>query len=142
MDPAAEVLRRFYEAEETYMSSDHPDFAVIARTLHPACAIFQPASLPYGGAWHGHEGFERWLRKFGAAWSALSVQDSRVFPTGDGETVFSMSHVHAIARATGKPADWPLLQYFKVRDGLILELRPFHWDTASMLPALDGGPPS
>ena len=46
------------------------------------------------------------------------------------------SHVYAIARASDEAVDWPLFQFFKMRGNKIIELRPFHWDTAAMLPAL------
>ena len=78
------------------------------------------------------------MRSFRATWSALSVRDPRVFLTEDEAIIFSRSHVHATARATGRRTDWPLLQQIEVRDGLILTLQPFHWDTAAMLSALAG----
>ncbi len=136
MIPAQAVLERFYVAEEAYMAAGVPDFAPLAATLHPDCLIRQPATLPYGGDWRGHAGFEAWMRGFRATWSALSVHDPRVFPTEDEAVIFSRSHVHATARATGRRTDWPLLQQIEVRGGLILTLQPFHWDTAAMLSAL------
>ena len=129
-----DVLQRFYEAEARYMAADQPDFAPVAATLHPDCRLCEPASLPYGGDWRGRDGVERWLRMFKATWSSLEVRDSQVF--GDGDTLFSRSHVYATARATNKPTDWPLLQQFTLSQGGVLELRPFHWDTAAILPAL------
>ena len=113
-----------------------PDFAPVAATLHTRCLIRQPAALPYGGEWRGHSGFEAWMRSFRTTWSALSVRDPGVFLTGDEAVIFSRSHVHATARATRRRTDWPLLQQIEVRDGLILTLEPFHWDTAAMLSAL------
>ena len=74
---------------------------------------------------------------FGAQWASLEVKGSEFYPVDD--VVFSRSHVYAVARATGQPADWPLLQFFRVRNNRILELRPFHWDTAGLLPALQSG---
>ena len=108
----------------------------MAATLDAECVLYQPASLPYGGEWRGPAGFEQWMKAFGEQWTSLEVKDSRFYT--DGDVVFSHSHIYAIARATGQAVDWPLLQFFKVRDGKILELRPFHWDTAAMLPALQG----
>ena len=136
MTPAQAVLGRFYAAEEVYMAADAPDFAPVAATLHADCLIRQPAALPYGGEWRGQDGFEAWMRSFRTTWSALSVRDPHVFLTEDAATIFSRSHVHATARATGRRTDWPLLQQIEVRDGLILTLQPFHWDTAAMLSAL------
>ncbi len=135
--PAIAVIQRFYEAEATYLQpGGGGDFNALTATLDAECVLYQPASLPYGGEWRGPAGFERWLQAFGRQWSALEVKDSRFYP--DGDVVFSHSHVYATARASGQAVDWPLLQFFKVRQGKILELRPFHWDTAAMLPALKG----
>lgn len=136
MNPAQAALERFYAAEEDYMAAEAPDFAPVAAALHAECVLRQPAALPYGGEWRGHAGFEAWMRRFRATWSALSVRDPRVFLTTDEAVIFSRSHVHATARATGRWTDWPLLQQIEVRDGLILMLQPFHWDTAAMLSAL------
>ena len=132
--PAVAAIERFYAAEAAYLRPGGGDFAALAATLDPECVLYQPASLPYGGEWRGPAGFERWLRAFGEQWSSLEVRDSEFYPVGD--VVFSRSHVDAVARATGQPADWPLLQFFRVHDARILELRPFHWDTAAMLPVL------
>ncbi len=136
MTQAEAALERFYAAEEAYMAAELPDFATVAATLHPDCLIRQPAALPYGGEWRGHTGFEAWMRSFRATWSALSVRDPQVFLTQEAAVVFSRSHVYATARMSGLRTDWPLLQQIEVRDGLILMLQPFHWDTATMLSAL------
>jgi ketosteroid isomerase-like protein len=134
LNTALDTLMRFYEAETAYLAPDGGDFRVIAAMLDPECVLYQPRSLPYGGEWRGHEGFEKWMQKLGEQWSSLEVKDPELYPSGD--VVISRSQVYAVARATGHRIDWPLLQFFKVRNGKILELRPFHWDTAAMLPAM------
>lgn len=131
---AEAAVGRFYKAEAAYMASNFPDFAPIAELLSEDVLLCEPASLPYGGEYRGHAAFERWLRAFRETWSSLDVRGSETFALGD--LVFSRSHVYAVSRATGRPADWPLLQYFRIEDGRIAELRPFHWDTAAILPAL------
>lgn len=131
---AAKAIQDFYEAEAAYMASDTRNFAPVAEMLSKDVLLCEPASLPYGGEYRGHDGFERWLRAFADTWSSMEVRHSEVFAMGD--VVFNRSHVYAKARATGAPADWPLLQYFRIKDGRVAELRPFHWDTAAMLPAL------
>ncbi len=50
-------LERFYAAESAYLLAAEPDFSPVAATLDPECVIYQPDSLPYGGAWRGHAGF-------------------------------------------------------------------------------------
>lgn len=133
--PAITVIQRFYEAETAYLTPGGGNFEALAATLDPECVLYQPASLPYGGEWRGPAGFERWLKAFSAQWFSLEVKDSEFYPVGD--VVFSRSHVYAVARVSNQAVDWPLLQFFRLRGAKILELRPFHWDTAAMLPALN-----
>ena len=139
MSSATDALERFYAAEADYMAHEDGAFAPVAATLHPECLIREPEALPYGGEWRGHAGWERWMQAFRATWSALSVEGAEMFETGDAAVVFSRSHVRATARATERPAEWTLLQQVEVRDGLILRLEPFHWDTAAILSALEPG---
>lgn len=133
-DPTSTLLR-FYEAETAYLASEHRDFAVIAATLDPECVLHQPESLPYGGEWRGAKGFEAWMVAFGEAWSELEVIDPQFFPSGP-DSIFVRSHVVAVARRSKTRAEWNLLQHFRIRDGRILELRPFHWDTNILVAAL------
>lgn len=129
------TLQRFYDAETTYLLSAERDFAGIAATLDPECVIYQPASLPYGGEWRGHAGFEAWMQAFSRAWTSLEVRDAELFPHED--VIVSRSHVYARARTNGRSIDWPLLQFFRMRNARILELRPFYWDTATLVEVLN-----
>ena len=128
-------LQRFYAAESAYLLAVEPDFGAIAATLDPECVIYQPASLPYGGEWRGHTGFEAWLQAFRDVWSSLEVKGAGVFSVGD--VLVSRSHVYARARRNQCEADWPLLQFIRVREARILELRPFYWDTAALLAVIN-----
>ena len=114
---AIATLKRFYAAESAYLLAVEPNFGPIAATLDPECVIYQPASLPYGGDWRGHAGFEAWLRAFREVWSSLEVKESEIFAFGD--VLVSRSHVYARARENGREADWPLLQFFRLRKARI-----------------------
>ena len=133
------TLRRFYTAETAFLAPGGGDFTPIAETLDPDCVLYQPASLPYGGEWRGPEGFRAWMTAFGKVWSTLEVVDPQFYPSGD-DVIVSRSHVHAVSRVTGRNVDWPLMQFFRVRDDRIVELRPFHWDTAALLAGIGGRP--
>ena len=130
-----ETLQRFYKEESAYLEAPENGFAGIAATLDPECVIYQPASLPYGGEWKGHSGFEEWMKAFSQQWDSLEVTSPDLYPHGD--VIVSRSHVYAIAKSSGRKVDWPLLQFFRICDGKILELRPFYWDTAALLSALN-----
>lgn len=76
------------------------------------------------------------MKAFAQQWTSLEAREAEFFPLGD--VVVSKSHVYARSRAGGHEVDWPLLQFFRFRGGLILELRPFHWDTAAILRSIHG----
>ncbi|AWT51484.1 nuclear transport factor 2 family protein [Mycolicibacterium smegmatis] len=132
---AIEVLHRFYAAEAAYMESEPKDFAVVAATLHPDCVMHQPEALPYAGQWHGYQGFERWMAAFSEVWSSLTVTAPQFYSAGP-DVVFVRSTVHATARANRAQLSWPLLQMITIKDGLILEIQPFYWDTALLAQSL------
>lgn len=78
LDVAFDTLECFYKAEEEYLASGSGDFSAIEDTLDPNCIIFQPSSLPYGGEWRGHSGFEIWMKAFAQEWSSMEVKDSHL----------------------------------------------------------------
>ena len=76
------------------------------------------------------------MKAFAQQWAFMEVSGSELYPIGS--VVVSKSHVYAIRRLNGKRLDWPLLQFFRLRDGRILELSPFYWDTAALVKNLEG----
>ena len=74
------------------------------------------------------------MQAFSRVWTSLEVKESELFPLGD--VVVSRSHVYARARGNGCEADWPLLQFFRLRGERIFELKSFHWDTAALVEVL------
>lgn len=138
MNTAKSVLERFYEAEAEYVSSGGQDFGPVAATLHEDVVIIQADSLPFGGEWRGHDGFEGWMRAFGEAWSAASAQDVRIVE--DRDTVIVLATMEATARATGEEVRAPICHVVRVRDGLLAEFRVFYWDTAATNRALANSP--
>ena len=130
------TMERFYAAEAKFMAEGASDFSEVAAMLDAECALFEPESLPYGGEWRGVAGVEAWMKQFSAIWRTLEVREPEMHVLGD--LVVSRSHVYAVTRATGRPVDWPLLQFVRLRAGKILELRPFHWDTAKIIEQMKG----
>ena len=95
-----EALQRFYQAGSEYVQTGGKDFGPVAATLHPQIVMIQADSLPFGGQWHGREGFERWMQAFGEAWSSVSATDLRFFEHDD--TVVVVAQMEATARASGQ----------------------------------------
>ena len=122
-----EALERFYQAESEYVQTGGKDFGPVAATLHPQIVMIQADSLPFGGQWHGRDGFETWMQAFGEAWSSVSATDLRFFEQDD--TVVVVAQMEATARASGQSFRAPICHVVRIRDGLLMEFRMFYWDT-------------
>ncbi len=126
----AEMIRRFYEAEAAYMNAGGSDagasFAAMAATLDPEVVLHQSPDLPWGGEFRGHHGYEDWARRISRAFDRLEVADARVFDQGD--TVVIACRLITHARETGETLDLPMVQVVRVRNGRIVEFRPFYWN--------------
>jgi len=134
---ALAALERFYSAEEEYVRSDDKDFAVIADTLHEDVVMKQASSLPYGGEWKGHKGFEAWMQAMNSVWSKLEHFDVQVFDAGQ-DTIFTRARAVVTLRANGQRYEFPILHQVTVRDNKIFTAEPFYWDTAALLAYLAG----
>jgi len=129
-----EALQRFYRAEAEYVRTGGEDFGPVAATLHPHIVMIQADSLPYGGQWHGREGFERWMQAFSQAWSSASTTDVRFFEHDD--TVVVVAETEATARDSGESFRTSICHIVRIRDGLLMEFQVFYWDTVAMNRAL------
>ncbi len=126
----ADVIRRFYDAENAYMNAGGPNgsasFAAMADTLDPDVVLHQTPDLPWGGEFHGHAGYEDWARKMSDAFDQLEVKDTRVLSEGD--VVVILCRLVTRSRKTGQTLDLPMAQEVRVKDGRIVEFRPFYWN--------------
>jgi len=115
-------LRAFYEG-------------LVAGNLAPADALFnydnlvmyEPESLPYGGAYRGKKGLLEGIAAIAAVWKRISFSDLR-YSLGEDLAIVNFT-MHAISRATGKELAMPVCEVWKFRDGRVVEVAPFYWDT-------------
>jgi len=132
---APAVLARFYAAETLYMATGGPrggDFSGMAATLAPDIILHQSPDLPYGGMYHGHDGFRAWAEEMGSYFEELDVQDRMIFeaggPDGGMDSVIVQSTLVVKARGTGETRKSPFLQIMSVEAGKICKIQPFYWD--------------
>jgi uncharacterized protein len=98
--------------------------------------IYEPAGLPYGGVYVGHEGFYTLFNKLAATYDELSIPPSVVADCGPA--VVAMTTLCGIAKRTRTRVEMPLNEIFVLRNGKITEIRPYYWDTAAVVAALNG----
>jgi ketosteroid isomerase-like protein len=122
-----------YAAEQRYLAAGGPgvaDFCTLAPFFAPDVVLRQADSLPYGGTWRGHDGMERFFRAMSATWSTFDMVGQRFLATGKTSVV--ETHVDALARATGRRLEFPILQTIDIVGGRIAEVRPYYWDAAAI----------
>lgn len=107
------------------------DLDAAARLLDPEIVIHEAESLPYGGTYHGMEGFFDLFRKLAQEFDKLSITPSIIEDTGP--FVVALTTLNGQQRCTGKAIVMPLFEQFKLKNKLVVEVRPFYWDTAQIM---------
>ena len=97
------------------------------------CELHEPASLPYGGVYRGKEEMRRGITKAIESWGHLEIKKLN-YAVGGDEVVVHLD-ISGVMRKTGKRVSMQTLELWRVRDGKVVELRPFLYDTAAILDA-------
>lgn len=137
---AADILAQFYAAETAYMASppEKRDFmSGMGVVLSPKFTSFQSPDLPWGGDWHGREGFQRWSETMAGYFQGLEVLKPKVYQEGsggDGNSVLVRATLTLTVRGSGKMWERPMVQIVEVdrQKGWIGSIRPFYWDVAGL----------
>ena len=106
----------------------------VLRHLSPDVEVIEAPSMPYPGTFRGHEGFLELSERFAETWRFLPGKTFE-YLTDDKGRVMVLTLGRAVARATEQELEWRLAELFTVRDGLIVEIRPYYWDTAAIAEA-------
>ena len=127
------TLRAFDAAEAAYLT-EGAEFERMAAHLAPDVVMHQASSLPYGGEWHGYEGFQEFIAAMGETWDGLWFDEQQFLSDRDRVVVYSRGRLRA--RRTGRTLKTSLLQWISFRDGLITQFRPYYHDTSAVLATL------
>jgi ketosteroid isomerase-like protein len=106
------------------------DAAQIEALCHPDMVVEDPESLPYGGVYRGFAGMCEVSAKLFAAVADWKVETERVI--GGGEDFVLVQRMTGRARSSGRPVDMSILEHYRFRDGLLVSIRPYYWDTMAM----------
>ncbi len=134
---AFKVLERFYEAERHYMQAGGAkagaSFDGMAATMDPEIALHQSPDLPWGGEYRGHQGFKDWSVKMSECFDFLDVRDPEYFEKDDKLVI--LCRLVTRSRLHGYELDRPMAQVVTVRDGKIMDFRPFYWNVPEYVKA-------
>ncbi|MEM6430941.1 MAG: nuclear transport factor 2 family protein [Deinococcota bacterium] len=123
-----ETVQAFYTALRS------SNYAAVSALLDDDFTLHQAPSLPYGGEYQGVDGIKTFFQLFFDVWERFSSQRVRYVDV-DNHSVLALSQISATT-TTGVDLDMPMAQVFHVKDGKLLEARPFYWDTAAIVQAV------
>ena len=118
------AVRAFLEAFR------NADLAAMEALLAPDFVLRQADGLPYAGVYRGVEGWRGLLHKFGQTWSSLVP--ALVASVGSGPQFALLFDLAFTSRASGKTLNTRVLEFWTLRNGKVVEILPFYWDTAAV----------
>ena len=104
--------------------------------IDPQFTCYEAASLPYGGEYHGPEGLLRLYKAVFSIWETFEVEVKELLDAG--QTVVALIHLRVKLKGSGRTVEMPVAEFWRLRDGKVVELRPFYWDTAQFREKLGG----
>jgi len=96
--------------------------------------VYEQESLPYGGRYEGHDGFQKLFQNLSAHWDDFKFAPQEFMDAG--ETVVAIVQLTGNAKQTGSPLDMTMYELWRMRGGKAVECRSIVWDTAKMLEIL------
>lgn len=137
MKSATQILKAFYDAEGKYMKErdrkGQADFAGIAAVLHPEVVLHQSPDLPFGGEYVGQRRYEEWAIAMSSMFDELEVYEQDFYEKGD--VVVATCMFKTRSRQNRSQQDLPMVQVVRVKDGKIVEFRPFYWNVPEYVAA-------
>ncbi len=113
------------------------DTEALARFVDPELTIVEPDCLPYRGTFTGPEGYADLYRQITACWTDLEIERGAMIGGGEDEPLVIEYFTSATARATGQRIERePNLSIWKFREGKVVSMTPFNFDTVVLCAAL------
>lgn len=105
------------------------DVDAVNALLHPDFKLYEPDGVPYCGEYAGKEGFWELWEKFCATWTDVSISGHHIFESTTEDACAVLMYLSGKAVRTGKDFSTSLIELYRLKDGLIIEIKPFYFDT-------------
>ncbi|MCB2077848.1 MAG: nuclear transport factor 2 family protein [Novosphingobium sp.] len=123
------IVKRFYQ----YLADGDRDGAY-KNIMAEDCVLHEAASLPYGGIYHGRDHMKDVLASVTGRFDEFEVEIYNYLAGGD-EVVVHL-RIAGVGRVSRKPFDTPIMELWRIRDGKVIEMRPFLYDAPQVIAAL------
>ncbi len=100
--------------------------------------LHQTPDLPWGGEFVGVERYADWAAHMSSVFEVVDVQEAEFVETAD--KVIVLCTLVTKANLTGEVMKRPMVQVVTVREGKIIDFRPFYWHVPDYRAAAEGRP--
>ena len=129
-----EIVQAIFDA------SAEKDWNTVKALLHDDIQVFEADSLPYAGVFKGPDNFIALNQKVFDTWDDSNHTIDHII--ADGDHVVILGNMAGRGKATGRSFSVPLAAVWQLKDGKVIEIRPFYFDTKVMHDAHYGSPNS
>ena len=98
--------------------------------------LHQTPDLPWGGEFVGVERYADWAAHMSSVFEVVDVQDAEFVETAD--KVIVLCTLVTKAKLTGDTMRRPMVQVVTVKEGRIVDFRPFYWHVPDYRAAAEG----
>jgi ketosteroid isomerase-like protein len=109
------------------------DLTKVHSLLDPSFVIHYDASLPFGGSYHGIEGFFTVLTTLATSLTDLKTEQLNFMEDTNGEQYTLIINLTARSSASGRPIATQVSEVWTVREGKAVEARIWYWGAAGLL---------
>ena len=142
MQSPQQVLDAFQEAfaegKKKFLATGAWEWEPVEAFLSDDCVIYEADGLPHAGAYRGRSSLREVSAKIRGSWKDLKVEEVVAWQViaedaevqeREGVMLFGLVEFSATSIATGKSFSMPVADIYRVKDGLIREMRPIYYDT-------------
>jgi hypothetical protein len=116
-------------AEKLVAAMRGANLEAILALLHPSIEVFEAVSLPYGGTWHGHDGFTTLLEQL-LKLGGLSIGTAKIHEIDHG--VIMELPIIFTSQKDGEVLHTSVVEIDRFDGSLVREIDIFYKDTAAI----------
>jgi hypothetical protein len=105
------------------------DFASMQKIISKDAIYSQAEGLPYGGTYIGFDGMVKMFTKAQAYFDLQIVGEPVFFTSPNPNEVIIHFTIKCKSKRSSNEITMPIAEYFELKDGLIIGIRPFYFDT-------------
>lgn len=131
----AENVKIIHDTEATRVVAEFSDLfffkkdkAAAAELLAPDMVLTEAAGLPYGGVYHGIDGFEAMTKQIHDLFELEFTAEYR----DAGDVVLDEAWLTMTSRKSGRVLETRVVELWKVKDGKVTSIDVFYHDTAAV----------